>query len=103
MTNIISEILEIEKTAASIVNKSQKKAEDLVKDAKNEMLRQKNEAAEEIRAAAEEERKKSNEFIKEQNERIDKETEMKIENMNNFYSENKEKILSELFLKALKA
>ncbi|MBO4898399.1 MAG: hypothetical protein J5590_08900 [Clostridia bacterium] len=103
MSNIISDILEIEKKADDIINKSMEQAKNIEADTESKLLLLKDEAEKRITSAKDTEIKKSNELIKSESERIEKETELKIDKMNAYYSSNKEKILSELFEKVLKA
>ena len=103
MSGIISQILEIEKAAALVADNAKKHIDEMQKDAENQLLMQKNSADEEIRAAEADEKNKSDNYIKSQSDRIDRDTQIRIEKMNNYYKANKERILSELFDKALKS
>ena len=102
MSNIISQILEIEKAAALVVEDAEKHINEMQKEAEKQLQMQKDAADEEIRTAEAHEKKKSDDYIKSQSERIDRDTETGIEKMNGYYKANKERILSELFDKALK-
>ena len=103
MSNIISDILEIEKAADVVIEKSLKQAGELQQKAESELQKNKSEAEQKIRAAEDEENKKCLELIKSESERIEKQTELKTEKIKDYYSKNKERILTELFDKALKA
>lgn len=103
MKNIISDILEIEKAADAVIQKSLKRAKELQDGAEAEIRKKKSEAQAEICAAEEAESKKCAGLLKSESERIEKQTEIQTEKINEYYGKNKERILSELFDKALKA